>query len=253
MNTTYDDEFFAWVAFTARRSARGLLPIVIDQVHPRNVLDVGCGQGGWLAVWAELGVTEYLGIDGAYINQNMLVIPRHHFRAVDLTNPWHVNQRFDLVQSLEVAEHLPPACASTFIKCLCAHSDIVLFSAAQPGQGGEHHINERNPSYWAELFSEYGYAAFDCIRPLVARDRTIDPWYRFNPILYANAAGMARLSPHTMTKRVANLGALKEYGDFCWQMRRAVLRPMPETVVTVLSRLRYRLAVALFDGRIGKE
>jgi SAM-dependent methyltransferase len=252
MNITYDEKFFSWVTYTARRSARYLLPVVIDQVHPRNILDVGCGQGDWLAAWAELGVTEFLGLDGPYINLNMLVIPRHRFRTVDLTNPWHVSERFDLVQSLEVAEHLPATCAPTFIRCLCAHSDIVLFSAAQPGQGGEHHINERDPSYWAELFSKHGYAAFDCIRPLVAGNRTIDPWYRFNPILYANAVGMVRLSPQAVTKRVTDLKALKQCGDFRWNLRRAVLRPMPERAVTVLARLRYRLAMALFD-RIGSQ
>jgi SAM-dependent methyltransferase len=251
MNSTYDDKFFAWVALTARRSALSLLPIVVDQVNPRSVLDVGCGQGAWLAVWAELGVTEYLGVDGNYVDRNVLAIPRLRFRAVDLANPWHVSQRFDLVQSLEVAEHLPPACGPNFIKCLCAHSDIVLFSAAQPGQGGAHHINERNLSYWAGLFSEHGYAAFDCIRPLAAGNRMIDPWYRFNPILYANATGEMRLGPHATTTRVANPGALKQYGDFRWHLRRAVLRPLPEPAVTFLSRLRYRLAVALFNARMG--
>jgi SAM-dependent methyltransferase len=253
MNTTYDDKFFAWVTFTAQRSARCVLPIVIDQVRPRNVLDVGCGQGAWLAVWAELGVTEFLGLDGDYIDQNTLAIPRHRFRVVNLASPWHVSQRFDLVQSLEVAEHLPAACGPNFVRCLCAHSDIVLFSAAQPGQGGEHHINERNPSYWAGLLSEHGYAAFDCIRPLLARNRTIDPWYRFNPILYANEAGTARLSPYAMSRRVTNPGALKQDGDFRWQLRRAVLRRLPEPAVTLLSRLRYRMAVALFYRRIGNQ
>ena len=113
------------------------------------------------------------------------------------------------MESLEVAEHLPADHGPSFVRYLCAHSDVVLFSAAQPGQGGEHHINERNPSYWASIFSEHGYDAFDCIRPLVARNRAIDPCYRFNPVLYANAAGIARLSPYAITKRVGNPGALK--------------------------------------------
>jgi SAM-dependent methyltransferase len=250
MSATYDEKFFAWVNLTAQRSARSLLPIVIDQTHPRSVLDVGCGQGAWLAVWAELGITEFLGLDGVQVDQKMLMIPRQRFRALDLANPWQLNRRFDLVQSLEVAEHLPAASGSNFVKSLCAHSDIVLFSAAQPGQGGEHHVNERHPSYWAELFSKHGYAPFDCIRPLVAHNRTIDSWYRFNAILYANVAGETHLSPHARENRVSNLCTLDQHGDKCWHLRRFFLRPLPGTIVTLLSRLRYRLAVALFKGRV---
>ena len=248
MSITYGERFFAWETVTAHRSAQFMLPIVMDQVHPRSVLDVGCGQGAWLAVWAELGVTEFLGLDGSHVHLKKLAIPRHSFRAVDLANSWHVNQRFDLVESLEVAEHLPATNGPEFVRCLCTYSDIVLFSAAQPGQGGVHHVNERDASYWAELFSEQGYAPFDCIRPLIARNRAIDPWYRFNSIIYANVVGEARLSPHARDSRVSNLSALDQYrSDIPWRLRRSILRLLPRAAVTFLSRLRYKLVLALLD------
>ena len=242
----YDEKFFAWVSFTARRSAQALLPIVIDLAQPRSILDAGCGHGTWLAVWSDLGINDILGLDGSYVDQRGLEIPRDLFRASDLTKPWSANRRFDLVQSLEVAEHLPAEAGPTFIDCLCSHSDVILFSAAQPGQGGEHHINERDVSYWAELFSERGYAAYDCIRPLIARQRSIDPWYRFNTMLYANAKGAQRLHPHALASLVAIPSALANRGDIPWRIRRFVLRPLPTATVTQLSRLRYRVALALF-------
>jgi SAM-dependent methyltransferase len=249
MNADYGGTFFEWVNLTARRSALAVVPLAKDEVRPSSLLDVGCGQGAWLAVWSELGVEDQLGLDGAHVNVKSLLIPRERFRTVDLRRPFDVGRRFDLVQSLEVAEHLPPDSAEGFVQCLCAHGDIVLFSAAQPGQGGERHINERQPSYWARLFSANGFAAFDCIRPLVARNRTIDPWYRFNTLIYANAAGAARLRARARASRVDRLSDLDRGGDLLWRVRRILLRPLPEACVTLLSRLRYRLAVARFQKR----
>ena len=57
-----------------------------------------------------------------------------------------------LAESITLAEHLPAEVGPRLVERLCSLSDVVLFSAAQPGQGGEDHINERDPSYWAALF-----------------------------------------------------------------------------------------------------
>jgi SAM-dependent methyltransferase len=242
MSSAYDNRFFEWVNLTARRSARALLPLVKEQVHPANVLDVGCGQGAWLAVWCELGLVEGYGVDGDHVNKDALLIPRERFQAVDLRKPWDIGRRFDMVQSLEVAEHLPSTSAEAFIHCLCAHGDVVLFSSAQPGQGGEGHINERKPSYWAHLFAANGYMAYDSLRPLIVRQKRIDPWYRFNTLLFANAAGAARLK---ITLQAADEPAdLDRGGDVLWHLRRALLRPLPEPAVTFLSQLRYRFYLA---------
>jgi hypothetical protein len=69
---------------------------------------------------------------------------------------------------------------------LCSAADVVLFSAAIPGQGGpgsEEHPNEQWQSYWAQLFVDAGYHAFDAIRPAIWTDRRIAFWYRQNAFL----------------------------------------------------------------------
>src|ERR1700751_1873950 len=69
MSRSYDQRFFDWVNFPAARSARQVIPMLIAHVGPKSILDVGCGQGAWLAVWRELGIADVMGVDGAYVAQ----------------------------------------------------------------------------------------------------------------------------------------------------------------------------------------
>jgi hypothetical protein len=243
MNQAYDDTFFEWVDLTAIRSANSLVPVVMELAAPTSVVDVGCGSGAWLGVWSRQGVTRIRGLDGAHVDRNRLAIPADQFDAVDLTSEWSLTGHYDLAQSLEVAEHLPAAAGRHLVAQLCRLANIVLFSAAQPGQGGEMHVNEQPLSYWAHLFYGHGFVAYDCVRPRLAAHRSIDPWYRYNTILYANAAGAERIVPAALAARVAEPASLESGGDFTWRMRKAVLRPLPVAVVTALSRLRYRTVI----------
>lgn len=249
MTHAYDNTFFDWVDFTATRSARAVLPIINDLVRPASVVDVGCGRGAWLGVWANLGLDDIKGLDGDYVDRAKLAIAPAAFAAVDLTSLWPVTRRFDLAQSLEVAEHLAPEVGPQFVAQLCALSDVVMFSAAQPGQGGEMHFNERKPSYWADLFASQGFAAFDCLRPLISMNKSVDPWYRFNTVVYANEAGQARLVPAATSARVTKLTQLDHAGDIVWKLRTTVLRPLPMNVVSALSRVRYSLVTAGAQAR----
>lgn len=54
---------------------------------------------------------------------------------------------FDVAESLEVAEHFEAKYAQNFINLLTSLSDIIIFSAAIPLQGGTHHVNEQPPAY----------------------------------------------------------------------------------------------------------
>jgi len=181
----YTSVFFDEVAQGTRESARIVVPRVYELVQPTSVLDVGCATGTWLAEWANAGVSDALGIDGDYVDRTSLQIPLDRFAPVDLRQPFTLGRKFDLVQTLEVAEHLDEACADTFVESLARHGDIVLFSAAVPGQGGTHHVNEQWPSYWAEKFAKAGYTAYDIIRPRIWTDPRVLYWYRQNILIFA--------------------------------------------------------------------
>lgn len=166
-------------------SANTILSIILELLPTINsAVDIGCGVGTWLSVLQEKGIKDIQGVDGSWVDQDLLVIPQACFRQADLTTPTTLPRRYDLAISLEVAEHLPPDCAKGFVAMLADLADCVLFSAAIPRQGGRAHLNEQWPDYWAELFGALDYAVHDLIRPRIWYDSQIPFWYRQNTLLF---------------------------------------------------------------------
>jgi SAM-dependent methyltransferase len=195
--TIYNKTFFENQQTDSLASAKQIIPIIVQALSPTSVVDVGCGVGTWLSVVKTEGVTDLLGIDGDYVDRDMLFIPKDLFMAHDLKLPLNVPRRFDLVMSLETAEHLPPHCAQAFVESLSRLGDVVLFSAAVPGQARDHgvHLNEQWPDYWAALFRELGFEPIDFIRRRIWSDERVCWWYAQNLLLYVKSAQFAKYAP----------------------------------------------------------
>lgn len=168
-----------------RVSAHAILPILFERYKPRSLLDVGCGLGTWLSVAKELGVAEIAGVEGAWLDRKLARVPSSALTTADLEKPFDLRRRFDLVMTLEVAEHLSESAAQGFVESLTRHAEVVLFSAAIPFQGGHHHVNEQFPDYWRQLFSSRGYVAVDLIRPRIWERSDVLVWLRQNILVYA--------------------------------------------------------------------
>lgn len=182
--SVYTPDFYEHLREGSLRSAQIIIPIVLKLIQPRSIVDVGCGDGTWLKVFRDYGIEDIFGVDGEWVDQLALQIPPENFLRFDLTQPLHLNRQFDLVVSLEVAEHLPEECAETFVNSLVKLGPCILFSAAIPHQGGINHLNEKWQDFWAKYFQARGYLAIDTIRKHIWNDALVEFWYAQNTILY---------------------------------------------------------------------
>lgn len=167
-------------------AARAILRALPPRLPRARVADIGCGTGTWLAAALAAGAQYAFGIEGNWVNPDLLDDPRIVFAPHDLERGFAAPP-VDLVLSLEVAEHLSPARAAGFVADLVALAPAVLFSAAVPGQGGVGHLNEQWQSWWAARFAAHGYGPHDVVRPAIWADEAIPAWYRQNVVLYLNA------------------------------------------------------------------
>ena len=245
----YDSVFYDYISKGAIASAEVVLPLVGRHLPVASVVDFGCGQGAWLSVWRQLGAERVCGVDGDYVSSDALLIPADEFEPRDLSRPIDLGRRFDLVQCLEVAEHLPAAVADTLIGTLVAHGDLVLFSAAPPGQGGEHHINEQPYEYWRDRFSRHGYVLIDWLRPRLVSQHVVEPWYRYNIFLYVNAARLRSLPPELADCRVPDGVPIPDISPPLYRLRKAILRLLTPRAYTWLAILKKRFVVATRAAR----
>jgi SAM-dependent methyltransferase len=224
----YTQQYYERLKCSASSSAYVVVPLVIDLLNPRSVVDVGCGTAEWAAAFKSCGIATILGIDGDYVDRGELAIAADQFLAADLTQPLSIDQKFDLAISLEVAEHLPPECARQFVATLTGLAPAVLFSASIPHQGGEHHVNEQWPQYWSEYFTDQGFVAFDVIRPLIWSHPMVQWWYAQNALLYIDRDHLANLPKLQTMKSVSPTLALvhpkclEQLAWKCW-VREAIL------------------------------
>jgi len=178
--TPIRSSIFRWPGFTAgsrENPAPGVLPIaifygqslrrkravavrlweaVIERWRPRSFLDVGCGTGKTLEYVASKGI-DCLGLEGS--RAAIAASPvKQLIRLSNLNRPVDLGRKFEIVWSYEVAEHIHPLYTDTFLATLTRHGDLIVMSAAQPGQGGAGHFNEQPPSYWIQKMRQRGYS-----------------------------------------------------------------------------------------------
>lgn len=180
----YRDDFYARFGRAPYLSATKYIDILWPLYAPRSVVDLGCGRGDWLKAFKDRGVDRLAGYDGNWNAQDKMVDQAIAFSAVDLSHPLESPDRFELAMSMEVAEHIAASSAATFVESLTRLSDVVLFGAAYIKQGGAHHINEQQHTYWADRFLAHGYLPFDLFRATVWGDADISFWYQQNTFLY---------------------------------------------------------------------
>ena len=223
----YSPEFFLAIDEKSRESARAIIPVLQRLIPFRSALDLGSGSGAWIQELNRLGVSETKGVDiSRYANP--LEMQNERLEFFDIRKKLELNRKYDIVFCLEVAEHLEKIYADVLIENLIRHSDIIVFSAAQPGQGGLNHINEQPLFYWIEKFNKYNYGAFDIIRPLIAKNIAIAPWYRYNTILFCNRElSSTNNIPSLHQETNPRIISERNFEDTFWKLRKILVRTIP--------------------------
>jgi hypothetical protein len=239
----YGDTFFTSMGVGAGHSADAVIPLLLASLPVASAVDFGCGRGMWLRPFLAAGRTDVLGIDGDYIAAETLVIPPDCFMVRDLTEGIDLGRAFDLAICLEVGEHLPTATSSVLVDNLIRHSAMVLFSAAVPGQGGVDHINEQPLDFWRRLFSARNFLTFDLLRPNLRGRRDVEPWYRYNTLLYVRQDHVGRLPATIAASQVPLDRPVADLSSPLFRLRKAVLRRLPRRTVTLMAETKHRLRV----------
>lgn len=223
----------------AIRAAATIVPLVLEITGPLNsVVDVGGGTGGWLREFGKAGVARLALVDAAVVEPH-LVVPRECFHAADLEQPLPALGRFGMAASLECAEHLSAARAESLVEWLTSASDVVLFSAAIPGQGGKSHINEQFSSYWSTLFGKFHFVRRDVIRQRILSDASIPWWYRQNIFLYVKQGlPLAEAPPNFLPEEFSLIHREVEKSYNHPRLKKVLQDLGPAVLATVRSRLR---------------
>jgi SAM-dependent methyltransferase len=164
----------------------GFAGVVRRYCAPRSLVDVGCGDGRFLAAMRALdGDLDILGIDSSpaalqRAQKRGIPVERQDLSFWRSREPKKLRDRvaaFDVTVSLETAEHLPPWTGRVFVEAL-TQGRLAIFSAAHPGQGGTLHMNERPFAYWRALFEARGFRVCSFDEEFRAAVRGLDlPWW----------------------------------------------------------------------------
>jgi|694.fasta_scaffold113462_3 2-polyprenyl-3-methyl-5-hydroxy-6-metoxy-1,4-benzoquinol methylase len=146
--------------FTSSRHGGRIFSQVVTDMFPnvRTCLDVGSGAGGYV-YWLKQRDLHAIGVE--YSRSGRLIAQLQGA----LTLPFDCGRNdmcpqlgpFDLVFSIEVAEHIPKPLEDQFIDYIASQGRFVIFSAAQPNQPGQGHVNCQPLEHWREAFAQRGF------------------------------------------------------------------------------------------------
>jgi len=123
---------------------------VKETLDPKSLLDIGCGPGMYVDELIKVGVPAFgIDIDDRVEGKDYLA----------KESIFDTKRTAEVVTCYEVLEHIDPRFADQEVDALydaIEPGGTMIFTAAQPGQGGVAHINCRKRDYWLKKFVAKG-------------------------------------------------------------------------------------------------
>ena len=153
----YDSEFHKTIESDEIPQAERLAQYISTNINPHVFMDFGCSTGIYLReVQKHIPFSRTCGIEFSKDAVANAVCP--NVLNIDLTVPFSVEKSgMTLGLCLEVLEHIDDSQWRPVLQNIVNKCDILIFSAAFPGQGGVGHINCRPKIDWIKRFYELGW------------------------------------------------------------------------------------------------
>jgi SAM-dependent methyltransferase len=157
LNKMYDRDFHKSIENDEYPQAVRLAEYIASHVPCSTFLDFGCSTGLYLnEIKKRLPQIESVGYEFAEDAVNAALCP--DVVQFDLTEPLQRSKKENTLSlCLEVLEHIDDANWLPVLTNITKLSDVIIFSAAIPGQGGTGHINCRWKIDWIRRFHSLGW------------------------------------------------------------------------------------------------
>lgn len=173
----YDEDFHRSILEEEAPQAAAIAKFICGYLCPGSVADYGASSGLYLkAVWDIAPELQLVGYEYALAAIKMRVWS--NIVECDLTQEGSTDEGAPVISEfeappgagahassrrqrvgicLEVLEHIDDVHWRTVLDNITRHCDVLIFSAALPGQGGVGHINCRPKSDWQKRFATLGW------------------------------------------------------------------------------------------------
>ena len=151
----YDKDFFFSNQKEGLKMAKWFIPLLYNIFGFRSLIDLGCATGHYLFYSLKEGVSDILGIEGSPVAFSNLLVDEKYIVQHDLRRPLILDRKYDIALSIDVAEHIDKKYFDIYLKSVCDSSDLIIFSAAIPNEGGLYHVNEQSHEWWILRFKKY--------------------------------------------------------------------------------------------------
>lgn len=139
---------FANIALEELPFAKNLASFIKQEYPDKIIIDAGCGPGIYVDEMRNIGL-KATGLD----IDDRLPQKEYLFKE-DIFN---TKRKADIIICLEVAEHINSEFNEQIVDSISNMLNpggVLIWTAAQPGQGGDGHINCQPKEFWKNLFSK---------------------------------------------------------------------------------------------------